>query len=299
MDKLNVDVNAYVPRWVRAAMAKDRFSRNEPAVESTVAAVVLLDIAGFVETTNQLARHGPAGAEKLSGLLNDCFAPLTDIIRDHGGDVIAFVGDGILAMWDDASRIDEASILAAQCGLALRNEMTRQAQSGQHRLRPRISAEVGDIHCCKLGGLGGQWCFVVVGPPFERLGAAYGNAEVGDVVLCSELHRAIQDLCDGKFSDGLFVLNGISNNIIPAPQVVRQDSADLQMQALVPDIVVDHLRFGEGKWLAEFRNVTIAHVNLVGFSLQNAFVDTLQAAVLDIQRAAHRFEGLVHQDHHG
>src|SRR6478735_7429567 len=116
MDRLNVDVNAYVPRWVRAAMAKDRFSRNEPAVESTVAAVVLLDIAGFVETTHQLARHGPAGAEELSGLLNDCFAPLTDIIRDYGGDVIAFVGDGILAMWDDSSGIDEAAILAAQCG---------------------------------------------------------------------------------------------------------------------------------------------------------------------------------------
>src|ERR1700733_11908685 len=103
MDKLNVEVNAYVPRWVRAAIAKDRFSKNEPVVESAVAAVVLLDIAGFVETTNQLAQRGPAGAEELSGLLNGCFAPLTDIIPDHGAEVIAFVGDGILAMWDDAS----------------------------------------------------------------------------------------------------------------------------------------------------------------------------------------------------
>ena len=295
MDRLNVDVNAYVPRWVRAAMAKDRFSRNEPAVESTVAAVVLLDIAGFVETTHQLARHGPAGAEELSGLLNDCFAPLTDIIRDYGGDVIAFVGDGILAMWDDSSGIDEAAILAAQCGLALRSEMTRQAQSGQHRLRPRISADVGDIHCCKLGGLGDQWCFVVVGLPFERLGEAYRKAEVGDVVLCSELHRSIQDRCDGRFSDGLFVLNGMSNNIIPSTQVVRQGTENLQMQALVPDVVVDYLRFGEGKWLAEFRNVTIAHVKLVGLTFKNGFVDTLQAAVLEIQRAARRFEGLVHK----
>jgi class 3 adenylate cyclase len=182
MDRLNVDVNAYVPRWVRAAMAKDRFSRNGPVVKSTVAAVVLLDIAGFVETTNQLARRGPAGAEELSCLLNDCFAPLTDIIRDYGGDVIAFVGDGILAMWDDSSEIDEAAILAAQCGLALRSEMTRQAQSGQHRLRPRISVDVGDIHCCRLGGLGDQWCFVVVGPPFERLGEAYRKAR--SVTLC-------------------------------------------------------------------------------------------------------------------
>jgi class 3 adenylate cyclase len=295
MDKLNVEVNAYVPRWVRAAIAKDRFSKNEPVVESAVAAVVLLDIAGFVETTNQLAQRGPAGAEELSGLLNGCFAPLTDIIRDHGGDVIAFVGDGILAMWDDASGIDEAAVLAAQCGLALRSEMTKQTQSGQHKLRPRISAEVGGIHCCKLGGLADQWCFVVVGPPFERLGEAYRKAQVGDVVLCSELHRSIEDRCDGKLSDGLFVLNAMSNNTIPSMQFAGQGTANLQMQALVPDVVVDHLRFGERKWLAEFRNVTIAHINLIGLSFKDGFADTLQAAVLEIQRAAHRFEGLVHK----
>ncbi len=295
MDRLNVDVNAYVPRWVRTALAKGRFSGSEPVVESTVAAVLLLDIAGFVETTNQLARRGPGGAEEISGLLNGCFAPLTDIIRDHGGDVIAFVGDGILAMWDDAAGIDGAAILAAHCGLALRSEMNRQTESGQHRLRPRISAEVGEIHFCKLGGHGGQSCFVVVGSPFERLGEAYRRAAVGDVVLCSELHRSIRDLCEGKFSDGLFVLNGMANSKMPSAQFARQDTADLQMQALVPAVVVDHLRLCERKWLAEFRNVTIADINLVGLSFRDAFLDTLQAAVLEIQRAAHRFDGFVHK----
>ena len=295
MDILKVDVNAYVPRWVRTALAKGRFSCSEPVAESTVAAVLLLDIAGFVETTNQLAQRGPGGAEEISDLLNGCFAPLTEIIRDHGGDVIAFVGDGILAMWDDTSGIDEAALLAAQCGLALRSEMNKQTESGQHRLRLRILAEVGDIHRCKLGGLGGQWCFVVVGPPFERLGEAYRRAEVGDVVLCSELYRFIRDHCEGKFSDGSFVLNGMSNSKMPSTQFVRQDAANLQLQTLVPDVVVDHLRLGEQKWLAEFRNVTIAYVNLVGLSFRDAFFDTLQTAVLEIQRAAHRFDGLVHK----
>jgi adenylate cyclase len=293
MDRLNVDVNAYVPRWVRTALAKGRFSCSEPIVESAVAAVLLIDIAGFVETTNQLARRGPGGAEEISGLLNDCFAPLTDIIRDHGGDVIAFVGDGILAMWDDAPGIDGAAILAAHCSLALRSEMNRQSESGQHRLRPRISAEVGEIHFCKLGGLGGQSYFVVVGSPFERVGEAYRRAAVGDVVLCSQLHRSIQDLCEGHISDGLFVLTGMANSKMPPTQFIRQDTADLQMQALVPAIVVDHLRLGERKWLAEFRNVTIVDVNLVGLSFRDTFVDTLQATVLEIQRAAHRFDGFV------
>ena len=140
MDKLNVDVNAYVPRWVRTALAKGRFSCSEPVVESAVAAVLLLDIAGFVETTNQLARRGPDGAEEISCLLNGCFAPLTDIIRDHGGDVIAFVGDGILALWDDSAGIDGAAIL----GGALRpGTEKRDEQADGVRTTPASAAHLG------------------------------------------------------------------------------------------------------------------------------------------------------------
>jgi class 3 adenylate cyclase len=290
-----VDVNAYVPRWVRTALAKARFSCSEPVVESTAAAVLLLDIAGFVETTNLLARRGPSGAEEISDLLNGCFGPLTDIIRDHGGDIIAFVGDGILAMWDKASTIDQAAVLAGQCALALRNEVNRQAESGQHRLRLRISAEIGDIHRCKLGGLHDRWCFVVVGPPFDRLGEAYRKAKIGDVVLCSELHRSIRDQCEGTVSDGIFVLDKMSNGTMPSTQCLRQDATNPQLEALVPNVVVDHLRLGERKWLAEFRNITILYVNLINLSLAGSFLDTVQTAVFEIQRVAHRFDGLVHK----
>ena len=264
MDKLSVDVLAYVPRWVRTALGRPRFSGSGPVVDSGVAAVLLLDIAGFVEATNQLTRRGPGGAEEISNLLNRCFGSLTDIIHDHGGDVIAFAGDSILAMWGDAFAIDEAARLAAQCGLALRKAMSEQSEAGQHRLRQRISAEVGQVHCCKLGGFDGQWCFVVVGSPFQRLGDAYRKAQVGDVVLCSELHRSIRDQCEGRLFDGLFVLDSMSNNKMPSTQSIQENAANWQIEALVPNVVVDHLRLGERKWLAEFRNITIVYVNLIG-----------------------------------
>jgi class 3 adenylate cyclase/tetratricopeptide (TPR) repeat protein len=295
MDRVGVDVNAYVPRWVRAALGKSRFSGGEPVVEPRVAAVLLLDIAGSVEITNQLARHGPGGAEETSNLFNRCFGSLTDIIHYHGGDVIAFAGDGILAMWDDALPVDEAARLAAHCALALRNEMSEQAETGQHRLRQRISAEVGEIHCCKLGGFYGQWSFVVVGSPFQRLGDAYRRARVGDVVLCSEMHRTIRDQCQGRLSEELFVLDSMLNSKLPSALFVRHDAEKQQIEALVPNVVVNHLQLGEGKWLAEFRNITIVYVNLNDLCFAAPFVDVLQATVLEAQRAANRFDGVVHK----
>ena len=180
MDRLSVDVSAYVPGWVRTALAESRHGLDDSVLESGFATILLLDIAGFVETTNELARRGPSGAEDVSDLLSSCFGPLTEIIGEHGGDIIAFVGDGILAMWDDAVALGQASLLAARCGLALKAEMNRQVQAGQHQLRPRISIDNGQIHRCKLGGLHDHWYFVIVGSLFGRLGDAYRKSQIGD-----------------------------------------------------------------------------------------------------------------------
>ena len=87
--------------------------------------------------------------------------------------------------------------------------MNSQVRAGQHQLRPRISIDVGKIHCCKLGGLYNRWHFVIVGPVLERLGDAYRKAQVGDVVLCRELYRSIQGHCEGTNSNELFTLDDV------------------------------------------------------------------------------------------
>ncbi|MBR0906607.1 AAA family ATPase [Bradyrhizobium liaoningense] len=295
MDRLSVDVNAYVPRWVRSVLAESRLGRDEWILESGFAAILLLDIAGFVETTNQLARRGPSGAEDISNLLSLCFGPLTDIIGAHGGDVIAFVGDGILAMWKDAATPEEASLHAARCGLALNVEMNRQVQAGQHQLRPRISIDVGKIHCCKFGGLYDRWHFVIVGPVLERLGEAYRKAKVGDVVLCRELYRTIRGHCEGTLSNEQFTLDDIRSGGDPSKQQSRNEAPCLQFESLVPHVVVDRLRFGEPRWLAEFRNVTVVYVSLMDLSFEHTFGETLQTTVRQVQRTARRFDSEIHK----
>ena len=255
----------------------------------------MLDIAGFVETTNKLARRGPSGAEDISNLLSLCFGPLTDIIGAHGGDVIAFVGDGILAMWKDTASPEEASLRAARCGLALKAEMNSQVRAGQHQLRPRISIDVGKIHCCKLGGLYNRWHFVIVGPVLERLGDAYRKAQVGDVVLCRELYRSIQGHCEGTHSNELFTLDDVRSGADPSKQWFWSEAPCLQLESLVPHVVVDHLRSGKEKWLAEFRNVTVVYVSLMDLSFEHTFAETLQTTVRQIQRTARRFDSEIHK----
>ena len=294
MDRLNVDVNAYVPRWVRTALGKPRFSNGEPAVESGAAAVLLLDIAGFVELTNQFARRGPVGAEEISNLLNRCFGSLTDIVHDHGGDVIAFAGDSILAMWGHAFAIDQASHLAAQCGLALRKAMSEQAMSGDHRLRQRISAETGEIYCANWAALAVNGSSSSPGP---RLSAwAKHTAKRGSAISCcaASYGGRSRRVAKGRSPTACSFSTACRAEDFSRPMRFSRSNAMSRSKSLVPKVVVDHLRLEERNWLAEFRNITIVSINLNDVDFRENFFDRLQRATLEIQSVVHRYDGFIY-----
>src|SRR5665213_2731691 len=142
------DVAGYVPKWIRTFVDETADATDTPAWASArPAAVLLLDIAGFTEITNQFAQDADRGAEHLSELLNDCFAVLTDVVEAFGGDIVAFTGDGFLVVWDARDRA-QATHIAAQCALALREAMDGWAQLSNSGIRQRISVDVGTVYYC-------------------------------------------------------------------------------------------------------------------------------------------------------
>src|SRR5512132_4691285 len=60
---------------------------------------MFLDLSGFSTMTDVLMQHGQHGAEVLAGLMHGVFDPLVESIFDHGGKIIGFAGDGILALF--------------------------------------------------------------------------------------------------------------------------------------------------------------------------------------------------------
>ena len=70
-----------------------------PTRHSLTAALLFADISGFTALTERLAQRGPAGVEELTRLLNVSFGQIIDLIEAHGGDVVKFAGDGLLAVW--------------------------------------------------------------------------------------------------------------------------------------------------------------------------------------------------------
>jgi class 3 adenylate cyclase/tetratricopeptide (TPR) repeat protein len=289
---IGADLSVYLPKWVATHLREDREANDAPFAERREGAVLFLDIAGFSETTNKLAQRGARGSEELSNLLDDCFATMANILNEHGGDIIAFTGDGFVGLWEN-EEITDAAHLAAQCGLALQEAMGGSSWDGENQFRLRVSIDAGEVYRCKVGGFQGRWYFLVVGTPIQRVGAAYRKAQVGDVVLCDTAWRAVAESCESERFDDVYRLNRLKSRQLPELPLVAQLPAQ-SVERFIPKILFERASISGGRWLGEFRNVSVLCVNLLDIRFDDRLLSSLQHRVPEIQRISARLEGVVH-----
>ena len=98
------------------------------------AAILFCDLRGSTGLEERLGR-----TEYLN-LLNDFFEIATDIIEDHGGEVLKFIGDAVLAVFPAGDSADMARANAAQA-----------AQDIVARLQTDITQEMGVTCECSIG----------------------------------------------------------------------------------------------------------------------------------------------------
>ena len=96
---------SYVPAAVARHHGAGAPAPDQPSRRPLRAALLFADISGFTALTERLAQRGPAGVEELSRLLNTSFGQILDTIETHGGDVVKFAGDALLAIWPIEDRV--------------------------------------------------------------------------------------------------------------------------------------------------------------------------------------------------
>src|SRR4051812_22658291 len=111
---------SYVPSLILRAVEKDSALRVEPGAATFPAAVLFCDITGFTALTERLGQSGPAGAEEMTSILNAYFEPLVALVHAHGGDIVKFAGDALLAVFpaDDEPEAGGTSAASPEARLA-------------------------------------------------------------------------------------------------------------------------------------------------------------------------------------
>ena len=97
---------SYAPALVTRRLAVDPKPISAPTLEHFNAVALFADISGFTPLTERLSQGGPQGVEELSRVLNTYFGQLIDLITAHGGDIVKFAGDALLALWPVETRIE-------------------------------------------------------------------------------------------------------------------------------------------------------------------------------------------------
>ena len=286
---------AYLPRYIIAQAQRGK-DLSQPFVVPTQGVALVLDIAGFVQLTEEFTRQGWRGAERLSSLLDSYFGRMTAITSAHGGDVIAFTGDGFIAIWSNAPSLEVDALLAAECGLEMQRVLPELQVELGAALRQRVIIETGEVLLAAMGGVGGRFHPVAGGSALIEVARYYPFAENSEVLLCPGARRALASRCEtieGKA--GTAKLVGVTDPMPPAPTpaaALPREEIGAKLDCFLPPVTFNRVLAGQEAWLAEFRNITTLFVGLPLISTPGQQdLALLQTATEVVQRAVSQAQG--------
>ena len=166
------------------------------------------DLRGFTERSDRLS------GERMIGILNDLFEAQAAAIRKRGGEILKFIGDGILAIFpidepDAAAEIATGAVAAAQEAVAATERLVEQpSMDGEPPLAIVVALHVGTVYYGNIGAAD-RLDFTVIGPAVNLVSRIETVAKALDqpVAISADLARL---LGGGAVSLGRHQLRGLA-----------------------------------------------------------------------------------------
>ncbi|MDN3718127.1 adenylate/guanylate cyclase domain-containing protein [Roseibium salinum] len=175
--------------------------------EAIRAVVFMSDMRGFTQLADRLS--GP----EVTALLNAYFDRISSAVLDHGGDILKFIGDGLLAVFDQKTfgqtAAANAAVTAAKAALAsidALNEAPPQDLPDPalwHPLKIGIGLHHGEIFFGNVGG-GERLDFTVIGRAVNETSRVESLCKpLGQELL---LTAPVRDALSGELQTGLVAM---------------------------------------------------------------------------------------------
>ena len=286
------------------------------------AAVLHADISGFTPLTESLSKQGPEGIDQLSAQLNEFFGQLIDLVTSHGGDIVKFAGDSLVAVWRsednpiglmDLTEVDgpEASrdyllhpaslgseaLRAAQCAREIQNELNDDSIQQIESLTWQIGLSAGSVKTAHLGGMYGRWEFLLAGKPVEEASKAESCAQPGQIVMSQPFWSLVKSACTAvPHEQDHLLLQSIDQPyaVERLERVELGEAAESSLRAYIPGTIMSRVAAGQSDWLAEHRKVTLVFANLPDLRYETP-IEEIQQAIHMLQEALYRYEGSVNK----
>jgi len=181
------------------------------STQNLEAVVFYFDLMGFTSLAERLP-----GAD-LIAMLNEYFGVAVAEIQTRGGHILKFMGDGLLAIFDQADST-EAADAALDCAAALSRRMAECNALRSARAAPATGFTIA-LHCGEMlfGNIGAEnrLDFTVIGPAVNltaRL-AEMHHAVGRDIILSDRVGEAATAGRHDIVSLGRYMLRGVSEPV--------------------------------------------------------------------------------------
>lgn len=307
MEDLAISTYAsYLPNLVKQRLAVNPSPITSPIIDRYQAAVLFTDISGFTSLTEKLSQLRETGIEEISRILNDHFGQLIIMVTAHGGDIIKFAGDALLAIWPVINQDEELSTLtqrAAQCSLAIQSALHNYQTSDGTLISLRIGIGVGDISIMHLGGAFQRWELLLTGQPLIDVSNAQHLAKPGQVVVSSDAWKWISpyfhgtpiELDKGEENSNILLRESrVESPLTPLPTVNVTSEMSSGIRSYIPGAILSRLAAGQSGWLAELRQVTVLFINLPDLNFATP-LEKAQEMMGILQRTLYHYEGSINK----
>jgi class 3 adenylate cyclase len=173
---------------------------SQAALGGTIVEVTVLfaDLRGFTPFSE---RSSP---QRVVGMLNEYFGRAVPVLLAHGGTVVQFVGDAVMALFNAPTRQPDHALRAAAAALGMQRAIEEVAARERDWPRFRIGvntgpAVVGNIGSAELRN------FTATGDTVNTAARLEEVAEVGQVVIGPATHTAIAELAVARRLDPIAI----------------------------------------------------------------------------------------------
>ncbi|KAJ3028182.1 UNVERIFIED_CONTAM: hypothetical protein HDU68_002267 [Siphonaria sp. JEL0065] len=191
----------------------DLLQSDQPFDEETVGAVALIDISGFTALTSTLlAQQGRRSSEEMTQAVSKFMSKIIDIISYYGGDVIKFLGDALLIVFEaksgsaaDLRYTTRRALICCTEVLIKGKTKSVSANSKSNTASKKKAFEVdedlldlhiglsaGNFHHVIVGVAGQRCDYFVHGPPLGEIGGALDNARPGELGIAKSAVEVLE-----------------------------------------------------------------------------------------------------------
>ncbi len=274
---------------------------ESPSARPFRGAILFTDFAGFTPLAERLALEGPAGAERLSEILNWYYGVLTEAIADQNGDIVLFAGDALVALYESVGGDDaDAARRAVRCALDIQRTLGSRTAPHGAGLKLRATVGGGALTVQRVGGVGGRWLSLVGGAALDDVFRADKLARPAVVQATMSAWRAVADRAEGQLLAGeeVAVVHGLGGSVVRGTlaKIPVSDGFGKSVEPLVLPVVRARLANGQAEFLAEFRDASIVFVRLASVDPGVvADLERLHAAAVAAQHETLRLDGTLYQ----